>query len=106
MDRAVAVGGLLDFLGLEPVMANHEDTSVQVRHLRAHKLVVNLLYGAFAIGTLTVCHQDRERRPWEASWAPVQAARSPVSRLSLSDLVPWSLFTRAIMDWCHGGMLP
>lgn len=25
-----------DFLGLEPVMANQADTSVQVRHLRAH----------------------------------------------------------------------
>jgi hypothetical protein len=31
-----AEAALVEFLGLLPVMANHEATSVQVRHLRIH----------------------------------------------------------------------
>jgi hypothetical protein len=89
---------LVEFLGLLPVMANQEATSVQVRHLYIH-VSLHAQYhmvscnhplcskpGAVRASELTVCHQDQAQRLSAASWAP--PGPSFASQLFLSVLVP------------------
>jgi hypothetical protein len=97
----VAPAGFAVFLGLVPVMANQEDTSVQVRHL--HVLISRCtqdhapsrMFGAYsACGAswrllLTVCHRGQAQHPWVASWA--RLAPCPAFQVFLQDSVPSSL---------------
>jgi hypothetical protein len=92
---------LVAVLGLLPVMANQEATSVQVRHLTicvSHDIYCCVLHmavessmasGAFSVSRLTVCHRDQARRPWAAS--SVLPARHVAFRPSLPVPVPSSL---------------
>jgi hypothetical protein len=100
----VLSAALVAVLGLLPVMANQEATSVQVRHLTIcvshdiyccdlHMAVESAMAsGASSVSRLTVCHRDQARRPWAAS--SVLPAHHVAFRPSLPVPVPSSLLKR------------